>query len=84
MASIQKIGESYYCRFIYAGKRHTFTIGDLPHGEALEWQSRTETLLRRIKQGLVKPPEDPNQIADFMLHDGKVPETSTPSKKHVT
>jgi hypothetical protein len=71
MASLQKKGESWYCQFLYAKKRHTFTIGSVPESEALQWQSRTETLLMRIKQGLLQPPEDPNAIADFLLHDGK-------------
>jgi hypothetical protein len=28
MASLQKKGESYYCHFMFHGKRHTFTVGE--------------------------------------------------------
>ncbi len=27
MASIQRKNNSYYCQFVYAGKRHTITVG---------------------------------------------------------
>lgn len=84
MATLQKIGERYYCKFMYGGVRRTFTIGPVSGNEARQWQSRTDTLLMRIKQGLLKPPDDPNQIADFLLHDGKLHESTAPAKKHIT
>lgn len=72
MASLQKKGDSWYCQFIYAKKRRTFTIGPVEEKEALQWQSRTETLLMRLEQGLLHVPRGVS-IADFILHDGKPP-----------
>lgn len=72
MAALQKIGETYYCKFMYAGARRTFTIGKVAEGEAYQWCTRTDQLLMRIKQGFLQVP-DGVDVAEFIRLDGKVP-----------
>jgi hypothetical protein len=72
MATLQKIDDSYYCKFVYFGTRRTFTIGKVPEQEAWQWCSRTNQLLMRMKQGLLNLP-DGVDVAEFLRLDGKVP-----------
>lgn len=76
MASLQKKGDAWYCQFLYgvngSKKRYTITVGEVPDTEALQWKSRTENLLMRLRQGLLEVPRGVG-IADFILHDGKPP-----------
>ena len=76
MASLQKKGDAWYCQFLYGAngskKRYTVTIGQVSDTEALQWKSRTENLLLRLRQGLLEVPRGVG-VADFILHDGKPP-----------
>ena len=60
MASLQKKGDAWYCQFLYGAngskKRFTVTIGEVSDTEALQWKSRTENLLMRLRQGLLEVP----------------------------
>lgn len=73
MASIQQKGDSYYCQFLYLGKRHTATVGAVSRDEAEAFRGSTELLLLRLKQKLLTIPPGVH-ITDFVLHGGKVPE----------
>lgn len=70
MASIQQKGDAWYCTFSYAGKRKTFTIGDVSEREAGQWKARVDHLLMRIDQNLLTVPAGVD-IADFVKGDGK-------------
>ena len=72
MASIQRKGDAYYCQFLYAGRRHTFTIGKVTATEAAQWRAKADHLLMRLDQRLIELP-DGIPITDFVKHDGKPP-----------
>lgn len=72
MASLQKKGESYYCQFMYHGKRHTFTVGAVSDEEAGNKARQVDYLLMRLKQRLIVLP-DGVDIVTFVEHDGKPP-----------
>ncbi len=72
MASLQKKGESYYCQFMYHGKRHTFTVGAVSDKEADNKARQVDYLLMRLKQRLIVLPEGVD-IVTFVEHDGKPP-----------
>src|SRR5262245_7855378 len=72
MASLQKKGESYYCQFMYKGKRHTFTVGAVKQDEAENKARQVDYLLMRLKQRLILLPDDVD-IVTFVMHDGKPP-----------
>ncbi|HLN30711.1 MAG TPA: site-specific integrase [Gemmataceae bacterium] len=70
MASLQKKGESWYCQFMYHGRRHTFTIGRVGDDEAKNTAAKCDYLLMRIKQDLLEVPADMD-ICTFLQHDGR-------------
>jgi integrase len=72
MASLQKKGDAWYCQFKYAGERYTYTVGRVSRTEAIQWKTRTETLLMRIKQNLLEVPPGVS-ITEFIQFDGKPP-----------
>jgi integrase len=72
VASLQKKGDSYYCQFRYLGKRHTFTVGEVPKDEADNKAAQVDYLLMRLKQRLISLP-DGIDIVTFVQHDGKPP-----------
>jgi integrase len=72
MASLQKKGNAWYCQFSYAGRRHTFTIGEVTATEARRWKGNAENLLLLIRHGRLEVPRGV-AITDFILHDGKPP-----------
>jgi integrase len=72
MASLQRKGDAWYCQFVFAGQRHTYTIGEVLEREAFRWKANTENLLLLVKQGRLEVPRGV-AIADFILHDGKPP-----------
>jgi len=72
MASLQKKGESYYCQFMYHGKRHNFTVGAVSDEEADNKARQVDYLLMRLKQRLIVLP-DGVDIVTFVEHDGKPP-----------
>ncbi|HEY7326450.1 MAG TPA: hypothetical protein VH592_02340 [Gemmataceae bacterium] len=72
MASLQKKGESYYCQFMYHGKRHTCTVGAVSEEEAGNKAKQVDYLLMRLKQRLIVLP-DGVDIVTFIEHDGKPP-----------
>jgi integrase len=78
MASLQKKGESWYCQFLYHGKRHTFTIGKVEPDEAESKANQVDYLLMRIRQGLLTVPPE-TDIVLFLQHDGKPPEPTLPT-----
>jgi integrase len=78
MASIQKKGDSWYCQFLYRGKRHTFTIGKVDDEEAETKANQVDYLLMRIRQGLLTVPPGTN-IVLFLQRDGKPPENVVPT-----
>ncbi len=73
MASLQKKGDSYYCQFMYHGRRHTFTVGAVEESEAENKARQVDYLLMRLKQRLVVLPEG-TDIVTFVEHDGKPPD----------
>ena len=74
MASLQKKGDSYYCQFMYHGRRHTFTVGDVSEEEAGNKARQVDYLLMRLKQRLLVLPEG-TDIVTFVQHDGQPPDT---------
>src|SRR5437868_10308747 len=74
MASLQKKGDSYYCQFMYHGRRHTFTVGDVSEEEAGNKARQVDYLLMRLKQRLLVLPEG-TDIVTFVQHDGQSPDT---------
>jgi integrase len=84
MASLQQKGDAYYCQFMFGGKRHTMTIGEVSKTEAGQWKAKVEHLLMRIKQRLLDVPPGIS-ITDFLLFDGKPPVDPEHSEyKHTT
>ncbi len=85
MAGLQQKGENFYCTFRYLGKRHTFTVGNVPKDIAQATASRVDLLLYRLKNRLVEIPSGISVI-DFIRFDGKPapksdePPTPTPGK----
>lgn len=71
MASIQKKGDSYNCRFCYNGKRHTVTLGNVGDDEAETFAGKVDYLLMRLKQKLMHVPAGV-EITDFVLSDGRI------------
>lgn len=57
---------------MHAGKRLTYTIGDVSTTEADQWKSRTENLLMRLRQNMLQIPRGVS-VTDFILHDGHPP-----------
>jgi integrase len=79
MASLQRKGKSWYCQFLYHGKRYTLTIGPVSDTEASAKSQQVGYLLLRLKQGLIQLPPGIG-IVEFMQRDGKWrPETSVTS-----
>src|SRR5579864_1982093 len=74
MASLQKKGDSYYCQFMYHGRRHTFTVGPVEESEAENKARQVDYLLMRLKQRLIVLPEGLD-IVTFVQHDGQPPDT---------
>lgn len=72
MASLQLKGESWYCQFLYHGKRHTFTIGKVSKNEAEAKANQADYLLMRLKQNLLHLPPGMD-IVTFVEFDGKPP-----------
>jgi integrase len=70
MASIQKKGDSFYCQFVFQGRRRTITIGKVSRAGAESFATRTEELLALIARGRITLPSRV-AITDFVLHDGK-------------
>lgn len=77
MASLQKKGDSWYCQFLYHGKRHTFSLGKVPDDEAAAKASQVDYLLMRIRQRLVSLPVGVD-IVTFLENDGNPPEPTVP------
>ena len=72
MASLQLKGESWYCQFLYHGKRHTFTIGQVSEEEAQAKANQVDYLLMRLKQDLLHLPPGMDIVA-FVEFDGNPP-----------
>ncbi|HEX4129052.1 MAG TPA: tyrosine-type recombinase/integrase [Pirellulales bacterium] len=72
MASLQQKGDAYYCQFIYAGQRHTATIGKVTKTDAYRWKVRAEELLASLKRRIRQLPPGVS-IVDFLLFDGNPP-----------
>ena len=72
MASLQFKSETWYCQFLYHGKRHTFTIGKVAEDEAVAKASQADYLLMRLKQNLLQLPPGVD-IVTFIEFDGKPP-----------
>src|SRR5207244_1837460 len=73
MSSLQKKGESWYCQFLYHGKRHTISLGKVPDNEAEAKASQVDYLLMRLRQRFLKLPLGTN-IVTFLQFDGKPPD----------
>jgi integrase len=72
MASLQQKGESFYCQFLFRGKRHTFTVGRVTGAEAQAKARQVDYLLMRLKQKLILLPTGID-IVTFVEHDGTPP-----------
>lgn len=73
MASLMQQGDRFYCQFLYHGKRHCFSLGDVGRNEAELVAAGVDKTLLRLKQGLLHLPPG-NDIVTFVRHDGKPPE----------
>jgi len=73
MATLQKRSDSYRILFLYHGKRHTFTLGNVSDGEAESKAQQVDYLLMRIKQGLLRLPPGID-IKTFLEFDGNPPQ----------
>lgn len=82
MASIQKKGESWYCQFLYNGKRHTFTIGAVGQDEAEAKVGQVNLLLLRLSQRLAAIPPGMT-IVEYLKFDGRPLAPETPEIKKV-
>lgn len=82
MATLQLRSDSYRILFCYHGKRHTFTLGEVPQDEAEKKVEQVEYLLMRLKQGYVHIPPGV-AITDFVAHDGNVPEAVVASPEQI-
>src|SRR5262245_48315306 len=84
MASLQQKGASWYCQFMYHGKRHTFTVGPVSQEEAENKASQVDYLLLRLRQQLIAVPPGMSIVA-FLECDGKPPESGpTLSSQEIT
>jgi integrase len=85
MASVQRKGDSWYCQFLYRGKRHTFTIGKVSEAEADAKSAQVAYLLLRLKQRLIELPPGVD-VVQFVQFDGKPParEATAPDPPHLT
>jgi integrase len=73
MASLQKKGNSWNCQFMYNGRRHTYTLGDVSDREAGLAAAGVDKVLLRLQQGLLHLPPTLD-IVTFVRNDGKPPE----------
>jgi integrase len=78
MASIQKKGDAYYCQFCHRGKRHTFTVGNVPEAEARAKAAQVDYLLLRIRQGFLEIPPGVD-VATFVARDGRAEPAADPA-----
>jgi integrase len=83
VASIQKKGDSWYCQFMYHGKRHTFTIGKVDDSEATATAAKADYVLMRLKQRLLSIPPGMD-IVTFIQFDGKPPPDSPATRDECT
>jgi integrase len=77
MASLQKKGESWYCQFLYHGKRHTFAVGKVSESEAHAKANQVDYLLMRLRQHFLTLPSGMDLVT-FLQFDGKPPKEDTP------
>ena len=82
MASLQFKSDTWYCQFLYHGKRCTFTIGKVSEDEAVSKSNQVDYLLMRLKQSYLHLPPGMDIVA-FLEFDGKPPE-EVPDKDSVT
>jgi integrase len=75
VASLQDRNGSFKLTFCYLNRRHYLTLGKVGRQEADGIAGKVDLLLLRIKQDLIKVPAGVS-IEDFLLHDGKPPETA--------
>jgi hypothetical protein len=75
MAGLQQRGGSYRVFFRFRGKRQAFALGKVSKQEADAKAAQVDYLLLRLRQRLIELPHGVN-IADFLQHDGKPPESA--------
>jgi integrase len=80
MAGLQERGGIYRVFFRFHGKQRTFPLGKVSKQEAEAKAAQVDYLLLRIKQRLIELPPGMD-IAAFLQHDGKPPE-SAPAAAH--
>ena len=73
MAWIECRKGSWRVLFRYAGKKHTFLVGEVKEREAQVVCAKADYWLMRLKQKLVHLPAGCD-IVTFVEHDGKPPE----------
>jgi integrase len=79
MATVQTRNGSSRILFLYHGKRHSFTIGEVSEKVANDQAGAVDRLLWKLKQGFAAVPPGMD-IVSFVQFDGKVPE-GTPTTK---
>ena len=72
MASLQKKGNSWYCRFYWRDRRHTFSVGRASPAQAEARAVRAQELVDLLERGVLSLPEGVG-VADFVKHDGRPP-----------
>jgi hypothetical protein len=77
MASLQLKNRSYYCQFIFRGKRRTVTVGRVTPDEAAAFAGNVDYLLLRLKQGFLRIPPAVDDV-EFVRHNGNVPTAESP------
>jgi hypothetical protein len=72
MAAVQERINSYRLVFRHEGKQHVLMLGRVAEAEAKAKSAQVDSLLMRLKQGLISLPAGAG-IVDFVRHDGNPP-----------
>lgn len=71
MATLQRIRDSYYVRFRYAGRPYRRSLDTSVTEEADAAKRQVEVTLHRIKVGLIPPPPPGADVALYIITGGK-------------
>jgi integrase len=83
MASIQKIGTTYYVRFNFAGKQRRRSLDIEDAGEAEAARIAVELTLHRIRTGQLPPPPPGEDVEAYIISEGKA-KSATKASEPVT
>ena len=75
MAGVVKKGDSFYCTFRFAGKRHYFTVGKVTEAQARAKATEVDETLDLIERGRLEVPAE-IALIEFVAAGGRIPVTS--------